>query len=263
MHAQRRDPAVTWEPLRRQVAILAPQLSAPPPGRVPAPRPGAPSLCAACRGPACPGRSRCYQCALHSECLPGMLPDAVVPIAYAAKGGEHARNLWTYKSGSPAGAAAASALRALLLVFLHDHGRCAWRSAGMTAPTHVAVVPSGRGRSGRHPLRSLAAPYLAMPWAGLSLRFPDDQEVRDLDPDRFKARRLPGARVLLLDDTWASGASAASATAALKLAGARSVAVVVLGRHVAAPPARQATAAFSPAAMPFRPWLCAVHEPAT
>jgi hypothetical protein len=38
--------------------------------------------------------------------------------------------------------------------------------------------------------------------------------------------------VLLVDDTWVSGASAQSAAVALKAAGARRVALVVLGRHV-------------------------------
>jgi hypothetical protein len=189
-----------------------------------------------------------------------LLPDVVVPIAYAVKGGEHARNLWLYKSGDPG---ATAALRALLVVFLHDHGPCAWRRAGMSAPTHVALIPSGRGRPGPHPLWSLAAPLLAVPWAGLSLRSRDDQEIRDLDPDRFMAQRVPGARVLLLDDTWTSGASAASATAALKLAGASAVAVIVLGRHVAPGPVRPGLGVFSPAALPFRPSFCAVHRTAT
>jgi hypothetical protein len=39
---------------------------------------------------------------------------------------------------------------------------------------------------------------------------------------------------LLLDDTWVSGGSAQSAAVALKRAGSRLVATVVLGRHVAA-----------------------------
>src|ERR1039457_6358528 len=265
MHAQVRAPAAGWEPLRARVALLAPRLSAPPAvpglGSPPASRPGIPPLCATCRAP---GRSRCFQCQLHAECLSGLLPDVVVPIAYAVKGGEHARNLWLYKSGRPGAAAAAAALRALLMVFLHDHGPCAWRAAGMAAPTHLALVPSGRGRPGPHPLRLLAAPYLATPWTGLWLRSRDDQEIRDLDPDRFRAQRLAGARVVLLDDTWTSGASAVSATAALKLAGARSVAVIVLGRHVAAAARGQpGPAAFWPAMLPFRPWLCAVHGPAT
>ncbi len=285
MHARVRNPAAGWAPLRAQVAALTAGLSAPPPAAGcghPPPAPGRcgqsarsgccapaapgtcmPPLCGTCRGPARPGSSRCHQCALHAECLSGLLPDVVVPIAYAAKGGEHARNLWLYKSAEPEAAAAAAVLRALLVVFLHDHGPCAWRRAGMTAPTHMALVPSGRGRPGPHPLWSMAAPFLAMPWAALSLRSRDDQEVRDLDPGRFMAQRVPGARVVLLDDTWTSGASAASATAALKLAGARSVAVIVLGRHVAAAPGPPGIAAFSPAALPFHPALCAVHGRAT
>jgi orotate phosphoribosyltransferase len=56
--------------------------------------------------------------------------------------------------------------------------------------------------------------------------------------------------VLLLDDTWTTGASAQSAAMALRRAGAASVATVVLGRHVAARPA---------AAAPFNPRHCAVH----
>jgi hypothetical protein len=45
---------------------------------------------------------------------------------------------------------------------------------------------------------------------------------------------VTGAGILLIDDTWASGASAQSAAVALKQAGARAVAVVVIGRHVPA-----------------------------
>ena len=51
-----------------------------------------------------------------------------------------------------------------------------------------------------------------------------------------------GSDVLVVDDTWVSGGSAQSAAAALKLAGARRVAVVVLGRHVN--PADPRSAAF-------------------
>jgi hypothetical protein len=47
--------------------------------------------------------------------------------------------------------------------------------------------------------------------------------------------------VLVVDDTWVSGGSAQSVAAALKLAGARRVAVVVLGRHVNPADPRSAT----------------------
>jgi hypothetical protein len=239
-----------WESLRRLAGAQAPYLSAP--------RPARPGLCASCLGPARQGHARCYQCGLHAECAAGSLADLVVPVAYAAKNGAHARNLWLYKSDRPGAAAARAALRALLLVFLHDHGPCVWRQA-TGGPTHLAVVPSGRGRPGIHPLRALIDPCLALPWAQLSSRSPAGQRSRDLDPERFEAPRLPGARVLLLDDTWTSGASAQSAAMSLRLAGARFVAVVVLGRHLSADEQPGAGAACPPAGLVFRAELCAVH----
>jgi hypothetical protein len=252
VHAQQQGHPAAWQQLRGRVACHAPLLSAPPPV--------AAGLCAFCHGPARAGRARCYPCGLYRECLPGLLPDVVAPVAYAAKGGPHATDLWRYKSGGPGAGPARDALRTLLLVFLRDHGPCVWRRAGMAEPTHAAVVPSRRGRPGTHPLRALAAPYLTLPWVRLGLAGPGDPAARDPDPSRFAAERIAGASVLLLDDTWTSGASATSAAAALRLAGARSVAVIVLGRHLDAPPAG-GDDRFSPRAMPFRPWLCAVHAP--
>jgi hypothetical protein len=235
-----------WDLLTRSVARQAPGLCGPPPG--------AHGVCGTCRCPVPARLSRCYQCTEHAESLPGLTADAVVPVCYAPKGGPHARNLWLYKSGRPGAAAARADLLALLAVFLRDHGPCVWRSAGMTAPSHLAVVPSGRGRSGPHPLRALAEPLLALPWAPLGLRLPGDPVTREADPGRFSAAGLDGAAVALLDDTWTSGASAQSASAALRLAGARSVAIIVLGRHLSPPvPAGLA------AGLPFQPGLCAVH----
>ncbi len=159
-----------------------------------------------------------------------------MPVSYAVKGDRLAHDLWIYKSALADAGPARAALLALLLVFLRDHCACAWRLAGGGAPTHVAVVPSTRGRRGPHPLQALAAPALALPWAGLALAArpdPPDPDDRDLSLDLFTARRqLSHAQVLLLDDTWTTGSRAQSAAAALKLAGAARVVVVVLGRHL-------------------------------
>ncbi len=232
----------SWVSLRAQVRRQAAGLARPAwPG---------PGQCRTCRGPVRPGYARCFQCDLHAESAPGSLADVVVPVAYAPKGGRLARQLWQYKAGQ---AAAQRQLRALLLVFLHDHGPCVWRGAAMPAPSHVAVVPSGRGRPGPHPLAALVAPYLALPWAGLAVAAPDSPGGHDLDPGRFRATGpLPGAAVLLLDDTWTSGGSAQAAAVALRAAGARHVAVVVLGRHLDRPAASLG--------QPFRLDRCAVHE---
>ena len=192
-------------------------------------------LCQVCKGPARPGYARCFQCELHAQSAPGLLADTVAPVAYAAKGSGLARDLWLYKAARPASGSAGARLLPLLLVFLHDHGPWVWRQAGMSRPSHACVVPSGRGRAGPHPLHALAAPFLGLPWLDMRPRPGGDPWARSLDTSRFRAgQRLAGAGVLLLDDTWASGASAQSAAAALKRAGARSVAVVVIGRHVPA-----------------------------
>jgi hypothetical protein len=263
------DRATGWQLLRGEVGCQAPLLSAPPPaglagvpgGRAPAPQSSrGTGLCEVCRGPARPGSRHCYHCSRHGEYLTGLLPDVVAPIAYAPKGGQHATNLWLYKSARPGASAARAALSALLLVFLRDHGGCVWQRAGMARPTHAAVVPSRRGRSGAHPLQALVARYLVLPWTGLRLACSEDPRSCDPDPWRFSAERMAGASVLLLDDTWTSGASATSAAAALRLAGARSVALVVLGRHLDA--TADGAGRFSPREMPFRPGLCAVHTTA-
>jgi hypothetical protein len=187
-----------------------------------------------------PGYVRCFQCELHAQSAPGLLAATVAPVAYAVKGSPLARDLWLYKAGRPESGAAGSRLLLLLLAFLHDHGARVWRLAGMARPSHACVVPSGRGRPGPHPLRALAAPYLALPWVSMHPRPGADPWARSLDAGRFRAGpEAAGAEVLLLDDTWASGASAQSAAVALKLAGARAVAVVVIGRHVPPAPAGQ------------------------
>jgi hypothetical protein len=248
-----------WRGLDALVNSQVPDLSAPP-----VPGAGAARLCAVCHGPA-GRRRRCAQCELHEQCAPGSLADVVVAVAYAPKGSAHAGHLWQYKSAEPARASAASAvaagasLRALLLVFLREHGSCVWQAAGMLAgPTHLAVVPTGRSRPGTcHPLRALVAPYLRRPWAELAARPAGNPSLRELDPARFAARPIPGARVLLLDDTWTTGASAQSAAMALRLAGARSVATVVLGRHIR--DANGEAAGFGPDQLPYLPGRCAVH----
>lgn len=120
----------------------------------------------------------------------------------------------------------------------------------MTAgPQAVAIVPSGQGRPRAHPLVSLVRSCVDLPFARLAVAAPQ-AHARDVNPgwvrvaDRAGGRVpvLDGAQVLVVDDTWVSGGSAQSAAAALKLAGARRVAVVVLGRHVN--PADQRSAAF-------------------
>jgi len=222
--------------------------------------PGPPAAgCVVCRGSAGPGYARCYQCEGHQVLGHGLLADAVVPISYAVKGTPFAEDLWRYKASRGLGMSARGTLQALLLAFLGDHAGCVWRRADMPGPDRLAVVPSGVGRPGPHPLLALALPSLRLPVWPLAIR--PGRQGRDLDPHRFRADPGPRGRgVLLLDDTWVSGASAQSAAAALKLAGAGRVALVVLGRHVNPDVPRAARFAAGLAPGPYDPAVCAVHS---
>jgi hypothetical protein len=150
----------------------------------------------------------------------------------------------------------------MLAGYLREHGDQVWRAAGMVAgPRLAAVVPSGQGRPGPHPLVGIVAscadvpivPLSAAPGAAarargladgvavgwLTVGVPDAALVGapaavapGVPAGRAVAGSVAGADVLLVDDTWVSGGSAQSVAAALKAAGARRVALVVLGRHV-------------------------------
>jgi hypothetical protein len=165
-----------------------------------------------------------------------LLADVVAPVRYAVRGGALATDLRRYKSERCAAAEAALAagrLRELLAGFLARYGGEVWRAAGMPAgPSAVAVVPSGQGRPGPHPLASLARGCTGQPVVRLSLR-PGEIHTRGVNPGWLRVH-TPVSRgdILVVDDTWVSGGSAQSTAAALKLAGARRVAIVVLGRHV-------------------------------
>jgi hypothetical protein len=163
-----------------------------------------------------------------------VLADAVAPIGYAVRGGPLAEDLRRYKSDRAADAPEAAArLRESLAAFLRDKGDALWRGADMNAgPTAVAVVPSGQGRPGTHPLIGLVLSCVSLPLVRLSI-VPAEIHARDVNPRWVRVGDpVAGGDVLVVDDTWVSGGSAQSTAAALKLAGARRVAVVVLGRHV-------------------------------
>jgi hypothetical protein len=165
-----------------------------------------------------------------------LLADAVAVTGYAVRGGELARDLRRYKSpyGDQEGAAPSrERLRARLAGFLREQGESVWRAAGMAGgPAAVATVPTGQGRPGRHPLEDIAAACLGLPAVPLTVN-PAAGHDRGVTVGWLRVGApVGGADVVVVDDTWVSGGSAQSAAAALKLAGARHVAVIVLGRHV-------------------------------
>jgi hypothetical protein len=191
--------------------------------------------CRTCQGPVRAGYAQCYQCDAASRVAGGLLADAVALIGYAVKGDDLARDLRAYKSDKAGAAAARDRLGLMLREFLDAHGSSVWQAAGMAAaPTVLAVVPSGQGRPGDHPLLGVAAAAgVRLARVRLDMRPEGVARGRFVSTEWLRVRgEVAGRDVLILDDTWVSGASAQSAAATLKLAGAARVAAVVLGRHL-------------------------------
>ncbi len=153
-------------------------------------------------------------------------------MSYSPRDGQHHHNLRTYKGSAPSTQARWNLL-ALLLLFLRHHMGCIAAEIGQ--PTHLMTVPSTRGRAGVHPLAALIGARLGLPALNAVPNPRYGAEERELHPDWFSVavpQTDAPVRVLLLEDTWTTGARAQSLAHAVKRSGADSVAIVPLGRHV-------------------------------
>ncbi|MHB8694364.1 MAG: hypothetical protein ACYDHH_24255 [Solirubrobacteraceae bacterium] len=164
----------------------------------------------------------------------------VAPISYSIAGEQLHHALYGYKRLTGLAARRFTVeLAATLWRHLAAHERCAARAAGLESAEFdlVTTVPSGdRDRDEHHPLRRIVG-ELAGPtrerYERLLRRTETAAKPRAFDPGKYKASaQLDGASVLLIDDTWTTGASARSAAYALRSAGATTVAAVVIGRHI-------------------------------
>lgn len=122
----------------------------------------------------------------------------------------------------------------LLGRFLALHSRCITYEAGDEWEV-VTTVPSGHGRDGQHPFEEVVG--LIVPQRDQLERLlepgPSPLEHNQANDDAFRVTRdVAGTRVLLLDDTYTSGAAVQSAASALQIAGAQVVAAVPVGRYV-------------------------------
>lgn len=195
------------------------------------PRPG-PEVCRVCFN-LTDGFARCYACA-HVE--PWL--DAVAPISYSVGGGQLHHALAHYKRLAGAAAERLSVeLAAVLWRHLATHETCLARAAGIDAFELVATVPSGdMARDEHHPLRRIVGEFVAPTrerHERLLRRSTQEVECRAFDARKYEAvRQLAGQSVLLIDDTWTTGANAQSAAATLRDAGSGPVAAVVIGRHL-------------------------------
>lgn len=179
------------------------------------------------------GFERCYACSHGKPWL-----DVVAPISYSIAREQLHHALAMYKrAGGPAGRRLTIELAAVLWRHLAGHESCVARAARTERFDLVATVPSSDPRrDAHHPLREIVG-GLVGPTRGrherLLTRSAEPAGAREFHRDKYRANRsLSGQAVLLIDDTWTTGANAQSAACALKAAGARTVACMVIGRHL-------------------------------
>jgi len=123
---------------------------------------------------------------------------------------------------------------ALLARFTREHARCIAAVADGDWDA-VTSVPSGRARPGDHPLEQAIqrVPWLRDKYVRLLRRTAVSVPARRAHDHKYGViRKVEGCRVLLIDDTFTSGSSAQSAGSALRRAGARVTATLVIGRVI-------------------------------
>ena len=210
------------------------------------PDPG-PGVCPVCRGPARPGLRSCFACREVARRI-GTVLAPVVPVRLCPLPGPLYTVLLGYKESPVAEARLrfGAIVRALLRSFLlADPARL---EAQVGGPFDLALPVPSTHRPGVAPLgrvdglgHDVGAALPGTRWAPDLLRRGDAEGGSPPlahmwpDPAAFipcprERRVVDGARVLLLDDTYVSGARSQSAAAALRRAGARSTLVVPLGR---------------------------------
>jgi hypothetical protein len=233
---------------------LARVLELMPPARV------GPGVCAVCRTFVACDVDLCQACRRQPHALA-----AVLPISYSVGGGRLHRELRAYKDAPAEGIrdVASHTVATLLQAFLARHEACVAAVAGVRRFDLVTTVPSPtlRGDAARWRLRAITR---CCP--GVNARFrrllaPGAASVvrHQWSPRRFEAvAPLGRIDVLLIDDTWTTGASAQAAAVALRRAGARHVALVVIGRHLSRGHADNAERV---ARLPSFDWdACATHR---
>ncbi|MHB8264253.1 MAG: hypothetical protein ACYDGY_11030 [Acidimicrobiales bacterium] len=200
--------------------------------------PSGDGVCRACHAYAAANHHYCYQCKQARASLPTMA-SAISFVALAVKGEQLARDLWVYKNkwSLEARKRPQLGLAAVLWRWLALHERCLAAAAGVNRFPVVTTVPSTAGRE-QHPLDIIVGTVIG----ATSERFQPllRSTTKHFDDHEFSAKRFEavdikmansGVPVLLIDDTFTSGAHAQSAAASLLAAGYGPVAVACIGRH--------------------------------
>lgn len=184
------------------------------------------------------------------------LSDRLGFVTYATAGRQSGQVMYGYKEAPRPSVQNQQLVTLMLKYAVIKHWSCL-NNGPAGGLTHWATVPSLRGRHD-HPLRTIVNAFLSSTLSDAHLGTSSAAYVtRGLEPANYTtATSLPGAHVLLVEDTWVGGGHLQSAAAALKLSGAQAVTSLALARWLE--PGRGGTDAFLNSIMKteFNPDLC-------
>jgi len=194
--------------------------------------PAGDGVCETCHAAAPAGRRRCFSC-FRTTAQVSSPAAAVVPISLYRTGDDLWHALRHYKDGraSERGRLRRDLSR-LLSRFLRRHLACV--APGAPPTWRITAVPPTRRRARRRPVEGLIrrSRWLRRRYVRTlrTVRAPGHRQASDR---AFQViADVAGMELILVDDTYTTGASVQSATSALRLAGATVVGVVVIGRVV-------------------------------
>jgi predicted amidophosphoribosyltransferase len=204
----------------------------------PAVEPGVCPYCRTATGTRYDGEpySLCYSCR-HTRAGVSQPLDLIVPISLYRVGKQLHTVLKDYKRSAHANVRERHLWQvgAILHRFVREHRSHIWAEAGRDWDT-VTIVPSKAQRADAHPLESailLGGPLREEYQKLLEPKNPETIDRNQSSDDGFQVTTdVAGKSVLLVDDTFTTGASLQSAASALSIAGADVVAGVVIGRVV-------------------------------
>lgn len=197
--------------------------------------PGGAGVCRVCHGGPFAGEDICHSCrsVIRQITRPA---DAVIPISICEGYSQFHTVLRQYKDGYSDTTRSKFVLQiaATLARFLRDHRTCMSATTGADFDL-VCTVPSSGGRAGEHPLVDVISKVgVLRPMTDhvLARGSGDLDHATASDDGYIVTRDVAGRHVLLIEDTFTTGARCQSAASALAVAGAASVRALVVGRYM-------------------------------
>lgn len=189
--------------------------------------------CMTCGAPV-DGWDQCFPCRRHQD-VDG-IADLVVPLTYAVDRAQSGILVRHYKDDISAQARArhSRVIRRLLYLGLMKHQQCIEKRMGRRVNARV-TVPSLRNRAGVHPFTAIARAMNAVDDRLALTASASATGERTLSASHFHItpeQRLDGKHILVLDDTWTTGANTQSAALTLRRAGAAHISILVIGRWI-------------------------------